>query len=114
MSYSLQLGFASLPDQTEAAVILLGDQPNLPRSAIAALLASRGDRPIVAGWAKGHPTPPVLIERSHFAVVGDAAGDEGLRELLLNHPEWVAAVELPEATADIDTQDDLRALEEGS
>jgi CTP:molybdopterin cytidylyltransferase MocA len=114
MSYSLKLGFDALADRAQAAIILLGDQPTLPRSAIAALLASRGDRPIVAGWANGRPTPPVLIERTLFGVVAEASGDSGLRELLLAHPEWVAAVELPAAAADVDTPDDLQAIGKGS
>ena len=51
------------------------------------------------------------IERSHFAVVEQPRGDIGLREVLNDHPEWVAAVEVAEPIADVDTSDDLRALE---
>ena len=69
MSHSLRLGFEMLGTSAEAAVILLGDQPTVPPAAIAALLAARGEKPIVATLAEGHLAPPVLIERSHFDVV---------------------------------------------
>jgi len=106
----LQLGFGALPASVEAAVILLGDQPTLPASSISAILARRGERPIVAGRSRGHATPPVLIKRSHFGIVGEATGDSGLRDLLIARPEWVTAVELP-STDDVDTPEQLRALE---
>ncbi len=60
----------------------------------------------------GRLAPPVLIERSHFDVVRQPSGDIGLREVLNAHPEWVAAVEITEVIADVDTVDDLRALQE--
>ena len=109
MSESLQLGFAALPPSVEAAVILLGDQPTLPASSIAAILARRGERPVIAGRNRGHATPPVLIERSHFGMVGEAIGDRGMRDLLNARPDWVTAVELP-STDDVDTPEQLRAL----
>ena len=111
MSHSLRLGFEALEPGTEAAVILLGDQPTVSPAAIAALLAARGEKPIVATMAAGRLAPPVLIERSHFDVVRQPSGDIGLREVLNAHPDWVAAVEITEAIADVDTVDDLRALQ---
>jgi molybdenum cofactor cytidylyltransferase len=110
LSESLQLGFAALPASVEAAVILLGDQPTLPASSIAAILARRGEQPVIAGRNRGHATPPVLIERSHFGTVGEAIGDRGLRDLLNARPDWVTAVELP-SIDDVDTPEQLRALE---
>ena len=110
MSESLKIGFAGLPASVEAAVILLGDQPTLPVSSIEAILARRGERPIVAARSADHPTPPVLVERSHFGVVQQALGDRGLRDLLVARPELVASVKLPPID-DVDTPDQLRALE---
>ena len=111
MSHSLRLGFEALGLEIGAAVILLGDQPTVPPAAIAALVASRGERPIVASLANGVLSPPVLIERSHFDVVWQPSGDIGLREVLNDHPEWVVAIELEEPIADVDTTDDLRTLD---
>ena len=110
MSESLKLGFAALPASVQAAVILLGDQPTLPASSIAAILARRGERPIVAGRSNGHTTPPVLVERSHFGIMQETTGDRGLRDLLQARPDWVTPVELP-SIDDVDTPEQLRALE---
>ena len=111
MSHSLRLGFEALEPAIEAAVILLGDQPTVPPAAIATLLAARGQKPIVATLSAGRLAPPVLIERSHFDVVRQPSGDIGLRDVLNAHPDWVAAVEITEAIADVDTVADLRALQ---
>jgi molybdenum cofactor cytidylyltransferase len=110
LSHSLRLGFEALGVEATAAVILLGDQPTVPAAAIAALLAARGERPIVATLAEGQLAPPVLIERSHFDVVRQPGGDIGLRDVLNDHPEWVAAISLAAPFPDVDTMDDLRAL----
>lgn len=110
MSHSLRLGFAALPPQVEAAVILLGDQPTLPAERIRAVVAARGARPLVAAHAGGRSAPPVLVERSHFAIVDDVGGDEGLRAVLAAHPEWVTAVRVDAHPADVDTPGDLAAL----
>ena len=107
MSLSLRLGFDALGDDADAAVILLGDQPGLPPEGIGALLAARGDRPVVASVMDGLLAPPILVERSHFRLVGGLSGDHGLREVLLADPELVRAVPLASRPADLDTPDDL-------
>jgi molybdenum cofactor cytidylyltransferase len=113
MSHSLRLGFASLPAETEAAVILLGDQPTVPAATIHALIDARGEKPIVATRAAGRLSPPILLERSHFTIVEEPAGDIGLRQILNGHPEWVMALEVGEPAPDVDTGEDLRRLRDG-
>jgi molybdenum cofactor cytidylyltransferase len=113
MSHSLRLGFEALPDDVGAAVILLGDQPTISPDVVRALVAARGERPLVATRAAGRLAAPVLVERSHFSIVEEPAGDVGLRELLNAHPAWVLAVEIPHHVPDVDTQADLEALRGG-
>ena len=113
ISHSLRLGIAALPDEVAAAVILLGDQPTLSAGAISALVAARGDKPIVATSEAGRLGAPVLLEQSHFGVVEELRGDIGLREILASHPELVQPVEGDEHTPDVDTPADLRALRDG-
>jgi CTP:molybdopterin cytidylyltransferase MocA len=113
MSHSLRLGIAALPDEVAAGVILLGDQPTLSAGGISALLAARGEKPIVATSEAGRIGAPVLLERSHFAVVEQPRGDIGLREILAAHPELVQPVEVVEHVPDVDTPADLRALHDG-
>jgi molybdenum cofactor cytidylyltransferase len=107
MSLSLRLGFDTLGDEADAAVILLGDQPGVPPESIGALLAGRGDRPVVASVADGILAPPILVERSHFHLVSGLSGDIGLREVLLTDPDLVTAVPVTDRPPDLDTPDDL-------
>jgi CTP:molybdopterin cytidylyltransferase MocA len=110
MSHSLRLGLEALDEEAEAAVILLGDQPRVAPEMIAALLAARGEQPIVATEAGGALAPPVLIERSQFALAGTLTGDQGLREVLRRSPELVRAVAVTEHPIDVDTPADLDRL----
>jgi molybdenum cofactor cytidylyltransferase len=110
MSHSLRMGFAALPDTVDAAVILLGDQPTVAITAIEALLAARGEKPIIATRSAGHQAAPVLVERSHFAVVQEPTGDIGLREILAARSELVRSVEVAGRAPDVDTPADLEAL----
>ena len=110
LSHSLRLGVAALPPQSEAVVILLGDQPRVSPADVEALLAARGPRPLVALRADGRLAPPVVIERGHFSIVAEPTGDIGLRELMEAHPDWVTAVDVQEHTPDVDTPADLAAL----
>ena len=107
MSHSLRLGFAALPDWVAAAVILLGDQPTVTIEHLNALQAARGDRPFVATRHQGLLVPPVLVERDQFAATEQATGDAGLRDLLRERGDLVAAIDLPAALPDVDTPADL-------
>lgn len=109
MSRSLQMGLAALPDDVEAAVILLGDQPGVRAEAIRALLAARGRGRIVASHAGGRSGPPVLLERSAFDLVEALDGDIGLRDVLAASRE-VVRVDVAEHAPDIDTRADLARL----
>lgn len=110
MSLSLRLGLEALGDEVEAAVILLGDQPRLPEASIGAILAARGERPVVAAAADGILAPPILVERSHFHLVEGLTGDIGLRQLIRANPDLVTAVPVPAHAPDVDTPDDLRRI----
>jgi len=108
----LQLGIGAVPPG-EAALVLLVDQPTLAPESIAAVLAARGTRPILAAQSGGRLAPPVLLEPEAFPVVATLAGDIGLREVFHRNPELVHAVPVPMHAPDIDTAEDLARLEGG-
>lgn len=110
LSRSLRLGVGALPPEVPAAVILLGDQPTLDPGVIRRLLAARGERPIVATEARGVVAPPVLLERSAFALVEEISGDEGLRRLLRAGSGPVSTVRVAEHAPDVDRPEDLERL----
>jgi molybdenum cofactor cytidylyltransferase len=107
MSHSLQLGLDAVPEDAEAVVILLGDQPRVPSETIAAVLAARGELPIVAAEAGGVAAPPVLVERAQFELVRGLTGDRGLRDVLRDQPHLVRAVPVARHATDVDAPADL-------
>jgi molybdenum cofactor cytidylyltransferase len=106
-STSLRVGLESCDDRSEAVVVLLGDQPEVPPQAIVAVIDSwrRDGRPIVQASYGGRPAHPVLFAREAWARLEGTQGDEGARSFLADGAS--ALVEMggspPE---DIDTEDD--------
>jgi CTP:molybdopterin cytidylyltransferase MocA len=110
LSSSLQLGIVAVP-AGHAALVLLVDQPTMELSTIAAVLASRGRRSLVAAWADGRAGPPVLIEPEEFGLVMGLSGDIGLRDVLAGKPEMVEAASVRSHAPSVETPDDLARLE---
>ncbi len=115
LSSSLRIGIDALGPEVGAALIALGDQPRVPAEAIAALLGAGvdADRPIIVPrYPDDGGRNPVLLGRSAFDIVREAAGDRGLGPVLDAHPGLVR--EIPVAAAggnpDVDTRGDLVAL----
>lgn len=76
---SLRCGFAALPSETEAAVVVLGDGPDLAPEAIDRLIArwQANRTPVVAATYAGTRLHPVLIARGAWPLVPD----EGAKDL---------------------------------
>jgi CTP:molybdopterin cytidylyltransferase MocA len=77
---SLRCGLADLPASTEAAVVVLGDGPELSPEAIDRVIAAwrrAGHAPVVAATYGGTRLHPVLIARDAWPLVPD----EGARAL---------------------------------
>lgn len=106
MGASLRCGLRALPANTEAAVIVLADGPDLSPAAIDRVIASWREGGAVAvvaasyGGVRGHP---VLLARSAWSDVPD----EGARAL---DPVLVPCDDLG-PPGDVDYPEDLRARE---
>jgi CTP:molybdopterin cytidylyltransferase MocA len=76
---SLRCGLAALPEDTEAAVVVLGDGPGLAPEAIDRVIAAwRDDKaPVVAATYAGVRLHPVLLARS----IWEEIPDEGAKSL---------------------------------
>ena len=76
---SLRCGLAALPDEAEAAVIVLADGPELEPAAIDRVIARWRDEraPVVAATYDGTRLHPVLLDRAAWKQVPD----EGARSL---------------------------------
>lgn len=121
MATSLRAGLKAVGDGTDAdaCVIALVDQPLVTAAAVQRLLAARvrGAAPAVVATYDGRPRNPVLLDRTVWAAVAQAAtGDEGARTWLREHPEQVAHVDCTDVGApdDLDTRQDLQALREAA
>ncbi|MHB1596055.1 MAG: nucleotidyltransferase family protein [Streptosporangiaceae bacterium] len=111
MGSSLRAGLATLPDDCEAAVVALVDQPLIGSEAVRRLIAAfRGGASVAVACYDGQPRNPVLIARRHWAAVAEAArGDTGARPFLRANPGLVTPVECGDTGRpdDVDTGEDL-------
>jgi molybdenum cofactor cytidylyltransferase len=113
---SIQAGLRALSPTTEAALIVLGDQPLLPAEVIPRLLEAyrRTGTPIVAPAYQGVQGNPVLFAASVFPELMTLAGDRGARAVLEKDPGRVTTVpfDFP-MPADLDTPEEYEALRGG-
>ena len=109
MGTSIAAGVAALGTDIDAALIVLGDMPEIVSNDIDRLLAAFDpgeDRAIVrATGPDGVPGQPVLFGRRFFEALRGLEGDAGARQILAEHPEFIADVSLSGSSAllDLDT-----------
>ena len=115
-SSSLRVGLQTASPEADAAMIFLGDQPEVPVEAVRAVvrLLEETGGPVVQAVYRGHPGHPVLLDRSVWKKVSEARGDRGAGPILSAHPEWVirCSLDLP-LPAEVDTLRDLELLRQG-
>ena len=113
-STSLRAGLAALNAQSEACVVVLGDQPSLPSDSIRKVVQSfmDGTSPIVRAVWNGTPGHPVVFDRSVWDELSQLTGDHGARDLLVDRND-VEEVEMGSpAIADVDTWSQYDELKE--
>ena len=114
MSSSIRIGLAnllSLEPEIDALMITLCDQPFVTAAKIR-LFINEFDRnkvAIIAAKYKDVLGVPALFSRELFNAVLNLQGDKGARDLI-RQTETAIAIELPEASFDIDTWEDLESL----
>jgi molybdenum cofactor cytidylyltransferase len=106
---SLAAALHAADDTSEAAVILLADQPGVNGHDVARLIAAfRGSRAQIVRLQYADGPGPALISREIYGEAGHLHGDTGARVLVASHPEWVHDVPIDRPTpVDVDTRDDL-------
>lgn len=111
---SLRTGLSAADPRSRAAVILLGDQPDMPTDVIRAVIHTyeRTGGPVVRARYGKHPGHPVLLDRSVWRQVAtEASGDRGAGPVLERHSDWViwAPIDGP-PPAEVDTPGDFDLL----
>jgi len=118
MASSIRAGIAALPDDAEAVVITLGDQPLIDGDVIRRVVAAWRAAParcraVVTSYldGRGHPA---LFGAALFPALLSLEGDRGARELLAGLGDAVAVVTEPHPRpADVDTPEALASLGRG-
>lgn len=112
---SLRVGLDALiqASRVEAALIVIGDQPNVDLKVVEEVIeaAIRSGRPVVIPKYRYTWGNPVMVDRSLWPRLMSLEGDEGAQRLFKAHPEWVEEVwtdQLP--PRDVDTEADLDEL----
>jgi len=110
-STSLSLALDGMRSEVTAALVLLGDQPEVRPEAIRAVIAAAADASVVRASYGGVPGHPVRLARSLWPELARGRGDAGARGLIAARGERPALVEVGGAApADIDTPEDYALL----
>lgn len=117
LSTSLRVGLGAQPADVEAALVCLGDMPEVRSADIEALVAAFNPiegRSICIPMYEGRRGNPVLWAARYFGELASIEGDVGGRPLLDKYAEEVCRVPVNDAgvTVDVDTPDQLSALVE--
>jgi molybdenum cofactor cytidylyltransferase len=111
---SLHTAIVALQPRPEIAAVVvgLGDQPGIGAEAYRRLASAydSGARLAVATYA-GTRANPVLLARNHWDEALGLEGDEGARALMRRHPVVEVPCDGTGEPTDVDTEDDLAALE---
>jgi molybdenum cofactor cytidylyltransferase len=117
MLTSVQAGFRALPQDAEAAVVMLGDQPFITPRVIDTVIGTfeagrKGIAVPVHGGRRGHPVIIGLKYRAEIMALDPA---DGLRRLVRAHPEDVqeAEVDDPNVLRDLDMPKDYERAVRG-
>ena len=114
MSSSLRAGLAAVNLESDAALIVLADQPLVrPETMNLIVEQYRGsDAEIVIPHYQGSRGNPVLLDRSVFAEAMALEGDVGCRSIFAQHTKGILRVDVddPGILADIDSREDYERL----
>jgi molybdenum cofactor cytidylyltransferase len=110
MLSSVICGFRALPGEVDAALVFLGDQPQIPSEVTRLVLKAwhNSRKRIVIPVTNGRKGHPVLIETKYKSEIERLDPEKGLRQLMEKFAGDVEEAEcnLPEILRDIDTPEE--------
>ncbi len=112
-STSLRAGLDAAPEGSRAAIVLLGDQPEVRVNAIRDVIDwfwVHGSQVVRAAY-RGRPSHPVLLSRPAWAGIEALRGDVGARAVMATHLGRVDLAEVGgDPPEDVDTPEDYERL----
>jgi molybdenum cofactor cytidylyltransferase len=113
MGSSIRCAVARLPGSCDGVLIVLADQVAVTREDLLRLAGAwrRNPDSIVAASYSATVGVPAIFPRWSFAALGELHGDHGARALLHRHPDRLLRVPMSNAAVDIDTPEDLLAVD---
>lgn len=116
MSTSIQVGIGALDKKTDAALIILCDQPLIGHQVLDKIISDYklSDSKIAVPYYKGFRGNPVLIDRLLFPEMMGISGDIGCRAIFGLHPDSILKVPMDDLSilVDIDTQQEFEKISE--
>jgi molybdenum cofactor cytidylyltransferase len=111
-STSVRAGIEALPEQTQAVIFLLGDQPYVSPDLLQALVKTYtlSQPAILAPFVGEKRTNPVLFDRSIFGALCQLQGDAGARSLFAQYPPTPMPWSDENLLFDVDTPEDYQKL----
>ncbi|MCK4646571.1 MAG: nucleotidyltransferase family protein [Candidatus Aminicenantes bacterium] len=99
MLSSVQRGLEALPEEAQAVLVFLGDQPSIPSEVIDSVINAfrKTGKGIVLPVYKGERGHPVLIDMKYRHEVENLNPEVGLRELVYGQPDDILEVEVDDA-----------------
>jgi len=116
LASSIRAGVARLPAACSGALLLLADQAAVTAEDLRRLTGVWRRQPLyLAAAAYGSTVgAPAIFPRSAFGELLQLRGDLGARALIQRNPDRVVRVPMESAGVDIDTPEDLLAIESGA
>ena len=113
LASSIRAGVARLPATCAGVMLMLADQAAVSADDLKRLAGSWRKQPqyIAAALYAGTCGAPAVFPRTMFRELAQLRGDAGARPLLRRNADRIVRVPMPSAALDVDTPEDLLALE---
>jgi molybdenum cofactor cytidylyltransferase len=113
LASSIRAALARVPPTCSGVMLMLADQAAVSADDLKRLAGTWRKQPqyIAAALYAGTLGAPAIFPRATFRELAELRGDMGARALLRRNPDRVVRVPMPSAALDLDTPEDLLALE---